>query len=66
MSYERRPDLCMCCRQPLTLVQKLVTLPLSESNPARETMQESWDCTNEACIIYRRHHPKIPTPPLSK
>ena len=53
---------CLCCRQPLTFVERTVIRPDGE-----EAVEQSWDCTNHECITYRLlQRGKIPTPPLSK
>ena len=60
------PQLCLCCRKPLTHTRRTVVRP-TRSKPEGDTVvEELWDCTNQECITYRQRHPKIPTPPFSK
>lgn len=62
-----KPQACYCCGQSLTYTRKPLpggTTP--PEGPGSEGGVESWECMNQECIIYRRTHPKIPPPPLSK
>lgn len=69
MSFDQRraPALCMCCHKPLTHIEQRVTPPPTESDPTPEAVtQESWECTDEVCIAYRKRYAMIPTPPRTK
>jgi hypothetical protein len=62
----RKPELCYCCRRPLTHIQKTV-MRGTRHHPAGEPVREdSWECANQDCVSYRLLHPQIPTPPFTK
>ena len=61
-----RPQPCYCCRQPLTLMQRIEVRRTPAQPEGKEVTVETWECTNQECISYRARHGKIPTPPQTK
>ncbi len=61
-----KPQPCYCCGLPLTFTRKTQGRQPVPADSGDDNVVESWECTNDACITYRKTHHGIPTPPLSK